>query len=235
VRLIEPAVTPTEQALGRANALLERYGLVTREVAQAEDLPGGYAAIHKVLKTMEDAGRVRRGYFVEGLSGSQFGFGGAIDRLRACALNDDRIAGPATPNELVALAALDPANPYGALLPWPECTAGGEGKLRRALGAWVVMDRGRLVLYAAQHGRQIFTFPERASADGLAELAMLALTGIAMPGRRGYLVISTIDSLPVSQSPWYEQLRRAGFESDHRGLVAGPSLSPSSMRGSVRV
>src|SRR5204863_1242326 len=120
------AVNRTAAVHGRATALLERYGVVTRVGVAAEDFGGGFSAVYPVLKAMEDAGRARRGYFVEGLGAAQFAVPGAEDRLRA--LRES----PAEPLTLV-LAATDPANPYGAVLPWPA-----EGP-QRAAGAQVVL------------------------------------------------------------------------------------------------
>src|SRR5690606_34346552 len=111
--LLLPQIAPTERAYAKAVKLLERHGIVARETAAVESIPGGFAAIAPVLRSMEESGQVRRGYFVEGLGGAQYAFPGAVDRLRAVR---------AEPEEPVAvvLAATDPANPYGQVLPWPE-------------------------------------------------------------------------------------------------------------------
>ena len=114
---------PTLRAHAQAEVLLERHGVVTRGAVVAERAPGGFAATYRVLAAFEDAGRVRRGYFVEGLGASQFGTAGAVDRLRGTA----RPAGDGpgdSPTRTVVLAAADPANPYGAALPWPERALG---------------------------------------------------------------------------------------------------------------
>src|SRR6478736_1708985 len=74
---------PTLRAYATAELLLDRHGILTRGATAAEDVPGGFAAIYRVLGRAEEAGRVRRGYFVEGLGASQFGTTGAVDRLRS--------------------------------------------------------------------------------------------------------------------------------------------------------
>src|SRR5207253_10434351 len=129
----------TERAHARAIMLLERHGVVSREAAAAEAIPGGFAAVSPVLRAMEEAGKVRRGYFVGGLAGAQFALPGAIDRLRAERPDapgfDDESSGP----DVVVMAALDPANPYGALLPWPDDAT---SRPRRAAGAQVVLVGG---------------------------------------------------------------------------------------------
>jgi ATP-dependent helicase Lhr and Lhr-like helicase len=174
---------------------------------------------------MEDAGKVRRGYFVEGLSGSQFAYGGAIERLRSVNGGDEAPADDGVgPEDLLVLAAMDPANPYGALLPWPDAAEEGELKARRVTSAWVVLWRGRAALYAAQNGRRVLSFSLTTLPAGVAEAAFIRLARTAMPGRKGFLVIEQIDGRPLRESPLYERLRSAGFESDHRGLVAGPGL-----------
>src|SRR5437870_8856995 len=106
------AKTATERGHATAVALLERHGVVTREAVMAENLPGGFSAVYPVLKAMEDAGRIRRGYFVAALGATQFATGGALDLLRS--LRDEN-----EQPETVMLAATDPANPYGAIVKWP--------------------------------------------------------------------------------------------------------------------
>jgi ATP-dependent Lhr-like helicase len=115
--------------VARGTQLLDRHGVVTRESVLAEDVPGGFAGVYPVLRAMEETGAVRRGYFVAGLGGAQFALPGAIDRLRS-------VRDPAGDAVLTTLAAADPAQPYGAALPWPEA-AGGQ----RSAGAYVVLDR----------------------------------------------------------------------------------------------
>ena len=104
-----------------AEQLLDRHGVLTRGAVVAERVPGGFAGVYPVLKAMEEAGRCRRGYFVDGLGGAQFAVPGAVDRLRTLT--------EAPPQPLTqVLAAGDPANPYGAALPWPERAATADGR-----------------------------------------------------------------------------------------------------------
>ena len=117
-RRLRPTSTATRRLHAVAEQLLDRHGVLTRGAVVAERIPGGFAGVYPVLKAMEDAGRCRRGYFVDGLGGAQFAVPGAVDRLRA--LTDP----PSSPQTQV-LAATDPANPYGAALAWPERTAPG--------------------------------------------------------------------------------------------------------------
>ena len=212
--LVGSQVTATERALARAEQLLERYGLVSREAALAEDLPGGFGAVYRVLKGMEEAGRVRRGYFVEGLSGAQFALPGALDRLRAARPDADSDAGGTDKAQL--LAAVDPANPWGALLPWPA-TADKDARLRRVPGAWLVVIAGKPVLYVASHGRRLHTFPVMLAAEQELILAFEALHRLP---RRRTLIVEEIDGKPIHESPHTEALRRCGFVNDYRGLAA---------------
>src|SRR5207253_8119300 len=126
-------VSPTERLHGLAGALLQRYGVLTREAALADGVPGGFTALYPVLRAMEEAGKIRRGYFVDGLGASQFALPGAVDRLRASREEPARI---------VALGATDPANPYGSVVAWPA----RESRMARAAGAYVVLDAGELRL-----------------------------------------------------------------------------------------
>jgi ATP-dependent Lhr-like helicase len=113
-------VSPTEWSAAMAQQLLTRYGLITREVAAAEGLPGGFSAVYDVLKALEDSGRIRRGYFVSGVGGAQFALPAALDLLRSLRDRPEQA-------DAILLAATDPANPFGITLPWPDQGAGGPG------------------------------------------------------------------------------------------------------------
>src|SRR5207245_6227836 len=170
--------------------LLQRYGVLTRESVTAEGWPGGFAVLYPVLRAMEESGRIRRGYFVEGLGGSQFALPGAVDRLRALREQDDRI---------IALAATDPANPYGSVLEWPR----SDGRMARAAGAYCVIDGGRLVLYLERGGRSLLTNGE-VSLDHLR-----ALIGMAVLA--GGVEVERVDGVPGMESALNAPLREAGF------------------------
>jgi ATP-dependent Lhr-like helicase len=203
-------VSPTERAHARTVKLLERHGLVTREVNALEPVAGGFSTLYPVLSSLEEAGKVRRGYFIDGLGGAQFAFPGAVDRLRASRQSS-------TEAELVVLAATDPANPYGWLLPWPKTSGEGAGP-RRAAGATVVLFGGRPVLYLDKGGKRILTFP---AADERAALiaAGSALSEVARTRKGKYLRIETIDDQPARTSARADALVASGFFADHRGLV----------------
>src|SRR5205823_3560344 len=136
---------PTERSMRLASVLLDRHGVLTRESVRGEGHAGGFAAVYRVLRAMEEAGRVRRGYFVAGLGGAQFALAGAVDRLRSARPDED--AGP----QALVLAATDPANPYGVALPWP--TKGPQ----RAAGAYVILIDGIPSLYLERGGRAVVT------------------------------------------------------------------------------
>ncbi|HUZ86928.1 MAG TPA: DEAD/DEAH box helicase [Candidatus Baltobacterales bacterium] len=189
----------TERLHSEAGVLLQRHGVLTREAVIAEGWPGGFAGLYPVLRAMEESGRIRRGYFVEGLGGSQFALPGAVDRLRS---HRDEGGG------IVALAATDPANAYGSVLPWPE----SDGRMARAAGAFCVLDGGGLVLYLERGGRSLITRGE-VTATHLAAL-------IAVATRAGKLELQKVDGAPVMESPLNALLREAGFSSTHRSLVA---------------
>ncbi|MEY6432208.1 DEAD/DEAH box helicase, partial [Thioalkalicoccus limnaeus] len=203
-----------ERALARAEQLLERYGLVSRELALAEDCPGGFGALYPVLEGLEEAGRVRRGYFVEGLSGAQFALPGALERLRAA--RPEREDRDALATDVVLLAALDPANPWGAVWPWPA--SGDEtARPRRVAGAWVITVAGRPMLYLGPGGRRLQTFPVNGGDDRSFAAAFEALHRLP---RRRTLVIERIDGQPARESVHYATMRECGFIDDYRGLAA---------------
>jgi ATP-dependent Lhr-like helicase len=215
-RLGTAQVTETERRLARIWMLLDRYGLVTREVVAGEDIPGGFGALYEVLKELEQAGRVRRGYFVEGLAGAQFAHLGAVERLRSHQSDVDGRP-PSRDGSPLLLHATDPANPYGSVLPWPQTRRTALGP-RRSAGAWVVLAASGPVLYLSASGRQLLTFsgaepPEllRAGLERLRELPAFA--------RRGSLLIERIDGEPAREAAMRHLLLDLGFVTDYRGLV----------------
>jgi ATP-dependent Lhr-like helicase len=193
------AVTPTGRAHALAVALLDRHGILTREAVRGEGHPGGFAAVYPVLKAMEESGRVRRGYFVEGLGGAQFALPGAVDRLRA--RRDPEGSSPAE----VVLAATDPANPYGVALPWPV-----KGP-QRAAGAYVVLLDGLPALYLERGGKGLVAL--RACDGTWEEDAVRAVTELVEDGRFRRLALERFDDelVPV--------LKAEGFVPSPRGLV----------------
>ena len=198
--LIEPAPTPTEAAHARALQLLDRHGVLTRESVLAENTPGGFAGVYPVLKAMEEAGKVRRGYFVAGLGAAQFALPGAVDRLRSMR--------EAEPNVTV-LAAADPAQPYGASLDWPDSA----GRPSRAAGAYVVLVDGAPAAYLERGARSLATFGVDPSrwADALASLVK--------DGRLRKIELRRIDGEPGADSAHAEALREVGFLDGYRGLL----------------
>jgi len=200
----------TERAHALALALLERWGVVGREVAQAESLPGGFAAIYGVLRAMEERGQARRGRFVDGLAGAQFALPGAVDRLRAQ-------REPAGDPRAVLLAATDPASPWGGPLPWPEAPA-GSARPRRAAGASVVLVDGVPALFVGGRGRHLSTFPALADPR-VAAAAFSALAPLTAAARGRLLTVESIDGEPARGGRWEAALRSAGFAADYRGMI----------------
>ena len=208
----ELAATPTERLAARVQQLLDRHGVITRELVHREGAEGGFAAVYGVLRAMEEAGRVRRGYFVAGRGAAQFALPGAVDRLRS-------LREPGEEPTVVTLAATDPANPYGAALDWPERETGR--KPMRVAGALVILVDGALAAYVARDEHSVLTFgdgEERELARTRAAVAR-ALAAEAVPGRRDPLFIEEIDGAPVDESTLAEPLRVAGFSRTPRGYL----------------
>ena len=210
-----PDTDPTARAVATAEALLDRYGVVTRGSVATEGIEGGFAGIYRVLAAAEDAGRVRRGYFVERLGAAQFAAVGAVDRLRSFSRPLDDLA---TGGALV-LAACDPANPYGAALNWPARAEDSKGhQPGRKAGALVVMVDGDLVLYVERGGRTLLSWSEQA---GVLNAAAQALAGAVHAGTLGTLRVGKVDGEAVlgSSHPLTNALEQAGFRLTPRGLV----------------
>jgi ATP-dependent Lhr-like helicase len=166
----QPLSDPTRRAHARAEAFLERHGVLTRGALDIERVSGGFSAVYKVLRAMEESGRCRRGYVVEGLGAAQFAVPGAIDRLRALSRGHGDNA--EAPNALV-LAATDPAQPCGGALPWPTPINDARHRPGRKAGALVVLVSGVAALYVERGGRSLLSFTEdelllRSAVEGLA-------------------------------------------------------------------
>ena len=206
----------TQRLHSLVTALLERHGVLTRDAVAWEELAGGFSAVYPVLRAMEEAGRIRRGYFVEGLGAAQFALPGAVDRLRA--LRDpSQTAGSRQPTTYL-LAAADPANPYGAAIPWPRRGKSDRRPLQRAAGAYVVLVDGAAAVYLERGGHSIQTLP--ASDDiAVAASALAALRDLVEGGRLRELVITRVDGEPVASSLWKARLEEAGFVPGYRGHV----------------
>jgi ATP-dependent Lhr-like helicase len=209
-----PSETQRRHAV--ATRLLERHGVVTRDGVAAEGVPGGFGQVYPILREMEERGRVRRGYFVEGLGGAQFALPGAVDRLRA--ERADPSGERRTDPETLLLAATDPANPYGATLPWPRFGDDDRRVLARAAGAYVVLVDGEPAVYLDRGGRSLQTFPAFAASPSVAQAALRALTALTDDGRLRSLQIERIDGLSSSTSPHREALEAAGFKAAYRGM-----------------
>jgi ATP-dependent Lhr-like helicase len=235
--LPEPADDQTRRSHALAEVLLDRYGVLTRGAVQAEGVPGGFAAVYRVLTAFEDAGRCRRGYFVEGLGAAQFALPGAVDRLRIKTGTDSEVEVP----RAIVLAATDPANPYGAALSWPARPSrptpqtdptGVVGSERgpgdrqghrpgRKAGALVVLVDGELVLYVERGGRTLLSFePTSPPADGESSLraAVDALALAVRDGWLGRLDVERADGGSVLDSPLGTALEASGFRVTPRGL-----------------
>jgi ATP-dependent Lhr-like helicase len=217
-----PAPEPdsTVRAHYQAELLLNRHGVLTRGAVTAEGVPGGFATLYKVLSAFEEAGRCQRGYFVESLGGAQFAVASTVDRLRSYLDGID----PERPDyRAVVLAAADPANPYGAALPWPTSSAEGPGPAARPgrkAGALVVLVDGELAWFLERGGRSLLTFTEDLAAD---HAAAMALADLVAARRVASILVERIDGMSALQpraggpSP-VDALSDAGFVRTPRGM-----------------
>ncbi len=206
----------TERLHALSLTLLDRHGVLTREAVAAEAVAGGFSAVYPVLRALEEAGRIRRGYFVDGLGAAQFAQAGALDRLRAVREPADPTG--STPPRVHLLAAADPANPYGAALAWPRRGDDDRRPLPRAAGAYVILVDGQAAIYLERGGAGLQTFPA-ADDPGIGDRALRALGALVADGRARELVIAKVDGLPVAGSAWRERLLQAGFVPGYRGLA----------------
>ncbi|SLK09809.1 ATP-dependent helicase [Arthrobacter sp. P2b] len=212
--LPEPELDATIHARATAELLLDRYGVVTRGSVMAEQILGGFGLMYKVLARLEEAGRCRRGYFIEHLGAAQFAVPATVDRLRSYA-EDTQLAKP-DPVAL-ALAATDPANPYGAALPWPalQDEAGTGHRPGRKAGALVVLVDGALVLYVERGGKTLLAFNDD---EAVLAAAGAALVGIVARGAVDKLIMEKVNGHGILDTPVAAALSSAGAYSTPKGL-----------------
>ena len=192
-----------------AELLLERQGIVTRDGVRGEGIAGGYGAVYAELRALETVGVCRRGYFVEGLGGAQFALPGAVERLRELRESDE--------SDALVLAAADPAQPYGAALPWPK-RAGA--RAARVAGAHVVLLDGEAALFVERGGRSLI--PLRDPEDVWLRDALTALVAHVRPGGAKRLAVERFDGVPVTESEVLPLLLAAGFLAGPRRAVLRP-------------
>ncbi|HEX4558298.1 MAG TPA: ATP-dependent helicase [Mycobacterium sp.] len=219
-----PAAEPesTVRAHFQAELLLNRYGVLTKGAVGAEEVPGGFAMLYKVLTAFEDAGRCQRGYFVESLGGAQFAVASTVDRLRSYL---DGVDPERREYNAVVLAAADPANPYGAALPWPSRKIADEDVTHRPgrkAGALVAVVDGELAWFLERGGRSLLSFTDDVDAH---IAAASALADLVTSGRVGSLLVEKVNGVPVlepvaqgGRAAVQDALIGAGFARTPRGL-----------------
>ncbi len=226
----------TEWSHALTQQMLNRYGVLTRESVGAENVPGGFSAVYDVLKAMEESGKIRRGYFVAGLGATQFALPAAVDLLRSL-----RSGAAPEPSEMVTLAATDPANPYGSVLPWPALQGGEQDgsavrTLTRGAGASVILRNGELVAYMRRGNPHVQFFlpaeePERGQVarDLAGHLALQTQeemrTGTEAQ-QRGGLLLATINGEPTHLHWMARTLQDAGFQAAPMGFNVRRILPP---------
>ena len=217
----------TEWSAVLAQQLLSRHGVVTRETVAAEGVPGGFSAVYDVLKAMEEAGRIRRGYFVSGLGGAQFAVPPAVDLLRSFR------EVPEEPRHVI-LAATDPANPYGAVVKWPL-----EGPTR-SVGARAILVDGFAAAYLRRGERDLVLFtpeaePQRSRIIREVAKALFELAQARELGRQGMLIVE-INGEPAATHAAAPLFAAEGFSTTAMGLqariVPGTSIAARSAGGS---
>jgi ATP-dependent Lhr-like helicase len=226
----------TEWSHAIAHQLLTRYGVVFRETAHAENLPGGFSAIYDVMKALEESGKIRRGYFAADLGATQFAMPAAVDLLRSLRVQQDpdRV-------EMLQLAATDPANPYGALMRWPAAPD-ASSSLTRSVGAKVILCDGALVAYLRRGNPNLQVFlPEEAPQRSQVARSLAESLVRRVQGERGQddaeragMLISTVNGVAVAESAMARPLLDAGFAAGAMGFNVRRNLpSLPGQRGGV--
>lgn len=226
---VESATAAARIAL--AETLLHRHGVLTRESLSMEDDIASFGRSYEILRTLEEGGRIRRGYFVAGLGATQFAVPGADELLRS--QRDAEVRD----EDLMVLASTDPAQSYGASLRWPTAREGNDGRPQRATSTYVILHGGRLVAWVGKHGRSVMTFAgESGEALERREVERLA-RGLAklVDTTRRPIVVERIDGQSVGRTSLAKALLEVGFRSSLKGYVGRPGAvvvaSASSGRG----
>jgi ATP-dependent Lhr-like helicase len=206
--LLRDDVEPTARRRAWAELLLERYGVLTREQVLAEGLPGGFSALYPELSQLETLGVARRGYFIEGLGGAQFALPGAVERLRSQRSDED---------PPVVLSAVDPAQPFGAALPWPTRATRDGRRPARTAGAYVVLAGGEPALYLERGGKGLQTLI--AADDPRLGPALAAVVDRVKAGQIKRLALEKVDGEPAFSSPLTERLVALGFQQGPRRMT----------------
>jgi ATP-dependent Lhr-like helicase len=201
---------PGARLRAQAELMMERYGIVTRETVLAEGVPGGFSTLYSELGNLELLGTARRGYFVEGLGGAQFALPGAVERLRSL---------PEAKGDYLVLAATDPANPYGASLPWPKLEGGR--RPGRTPGSYLLLRDGEPEVFIERGGRGLLRLRSM-EEDELGD-AMRALSDAVTAGHLPKLAVEKLDGEAVIGSGHEEALIGAGFSRGPRKLTAAPA------------
>ncbi len=208
-------VSDTHSAHLLAMQLLERHGVLTREAVLSEGVRGGFAGVYGVLKVLEERGQVRRGYFIDGLGAAQFAMPGAVDRLREVRDHLDVELHPERAVPALVLAATDPAQPYGSVLPWPA----NDGRPARSAQALVIIDEGRAVAWFDTRSHHVVTFDADWSSIAT------ALATLVKDGRLRTVEVRKVNGSPVAdveqatRTVMGDALRVAGFAEGYRGWV----------------
>lgn len=219
-----PSVDPDapHRFVATLGLLLDRYAVVSKGVVNAESVEGGFSRIYQALVKLEESGKCRRGYLIQGLGGAQFALSHTVDRLREFAENLEARAQTGNPH-IVVLSATDPANPYGAVLPWPDIQSGSDlpeiARPRRNPGALVVLVDGRAVFYVERGGRTAVDLLGEDTTEEDRAVYAHALARALIKAQLNAFTLESINGIAVSQSPWEPALLEAGFERKPRGLI----------------
>ncbi|QGU02577.1 putative ATP-dependent helicase Lhr [Corynebacterium kalinowskii] len=228
---VTPSTDTTSRSVAHGEAWLDRYGVVTRGSIVAEDVLGGFALAYKVLSRFEENGKALRGYLIEGLGAAQFSTPSIVDRLRGLADSPDLSGWPSGADDphCYVLAATDPANPYGAALPWPDT----ELRPTRAAGALVVLVDGLLLAHLGRGGRTLNLFFDELpdgvgeSTEQLATRVVQALGAVISHGRMSRIVVEKINGESVFDTPMLGALKTAGASITPKGLRIGGQTVPA--------
>jgi ATP-dependent Lhr-like helicase len=218
----------TVRLVARIQRLVDRWGLVSRDVVEAEGLAGGFAAVHDGLKAMEEQNRIRRGHFVAGLHGVQYALPAIVDRLRTVRGDGPVAEDGVAPSRVRLIAAVDPASPWGLMAAWPDIVSTAP-KPKRQAGASVVLRDGEPLFWVAPKGDRLVSFPAAREDDATAMAGLEALQSLVRETFPAGMTVSEVDGLDPRGTRWEQRLRFVGFRSHYKGLTLFPEVLPSAV------
>lgn len=207
-----------EIAETQADLLLKRHGILVKELYRRENGLTPWFDIFQVLKKREWQGLIRRGYFVKGLSGLQFGLPEVVDSLKTSSEKQLK--------EYSLINMHDPMIIYGGNSGWDLQRISGE-KLQayRSIRNHIFFERSQPLIYCENFAASLILLKnaERRHVQHFCEAVKFWLKTPAWTRTRKKIQIDTLDGIEIIKHEWFREFLAAGFEQENKSIVLWPS------------